>query len=67
MLAGKPALHSRRARVCPDEIRKPGELVFAVEHKRIELLVRQHVLAEGRAERRQPFIDFGKPRFRGSS
>ena len=49
------------------EIGKPGEIVLAVEHERVALLVRQHVLAEGRAERGEPFVDLAEPRFRAAS
>ena len=46
------------------EIGKPGEVVLAVEHERVALLVRQHVLAEGRAEGGEAFVDVAEPRFR---
>src|SRR5260370_17821633 len=34
-----------------------GEVFLALEHERVSLLVRQHVLAEGGAERGQPLAD----------
>jgi len=64
VLAGKPALLGRRTRRRAHEIRKTGEVIFAVEQQRIALLVRQYVLAEGGAERGEPRIDIHKPRLR---
>ena len=64
VLAGKPALLGRRPRCRAHEIRKTGEVVFAVEHQRIALLVRQHVLAERGAERGEALVDVGEPRLR---
>src|SRR5262249_56799183 len=64
VLAGKPALLGCRPRRRAHEIRKTGEVVFAVEHQRIALLVRQYVLAEGCAERGEALVDVGEPRLR---
>ena len=64
VLAGKATLLGRRLGGCAHEIGKPGEVVLAVEHERVALLVRQHVLAEGRAEGGEAFVDFAEPRFR---
>ena len=54
----------RRPRRRAHEIRKTGEVVFAVEHQRIALLVCQHVLAERSAERGEALVDIGEPRLR---
>ena len=62
MLAGEAALLGRRPRRRAHEIGQAREVVLALEHERIALLVRQHVLAEAGAERRQPLVDLGEPR-----
>ena len=64
VLAGEPALLGRCPRRRAHEIGQAREVVLALEHERIALLVRQHVLAEGGAERRQPLVDLGEPRLR---
>ena len=66
MLAGQAALRRRRARSRAHEIRQAGEILLALELERVALLVREHVLAERGAERREPFVDLGEPRFRGA-
>ena len=65
VLAGEAALLGRRLRRRAHEIGQPGEVVLAVEHERVALLIRQHVLAEGRAEGGEAFVDIAEPRFRG--
>ena len=44
---------------------EPCQIGFAVEHKELLFLVRQHVLAEFRVERREALIDGGEPRLVG--
>ena len=61
VLAGHAALGGGRARRRAHEIGQAGEVVLALEHQRVVLLVGQHVLAEGRAERGQPLGDLGEP------
>ena len=60
VLAREAALLGRRARRRAHEIGQTGELVLAVEHEGIALLVRQHVLAEAGAERGEPLVDVGE-------
>ena len=64
VLAGKPALLGHRPRRRAHEIRQTGEIVFTVEHQRITPLVRQHVLAEGGAQRGEALVDVGEPGLR---
>src|SRR5690606_9940666 len=39
------------------EIGKPREIGFALEHELVALLIGEHILGKGRAERREPRID----------
>ena len=64
MPAVEPAFRGGRTRRRAHEIRQADELVLAVEHERGRLLVRQHVLTEGRGERSEPLVDLGEPRLR---
>ena len=57
MLAGKPARGGRLRRGGDEALRQAGEIVGPVENKRERLLVGEHVLAEQRAEARQPLAD----------
>ncbi len=61
VLAGHVALLAHGEGRRPHEIGQTRKIVLAIEHQRIVLLVRQHILAEARAERRQPLVDGGEP------
>src|SRR5262245_15130555 len=61
MLAGKGALGRRRARRLAHKVRQSRQIVLALEHERITLLVGEHILAERGAERREPLVDLSKP------
>jgi hypothetical protein len=61
MLAFEPALRGRFRRGAHEKIRQPREIVLALQHEHVGLFIGQHILAEGRAECRQPLVDFGKP------
>ena len=61
-LPASPRSSAARPRRRAYEIGQAREVVLALEHQRIALLVRQHVLTEGGAERRQPLVDLGEPR-----
>ena len=43
------------------DVGRPGEIRLALQHQRIGALVGKHVLAELRAEHREPLGDLGKP------
>ncbi len=61
-LPAMPALGRGRARrLASTKSGRPAQIVLAVEHERVGLLVGEHVLAERRAERRQPLADLGEP------
>ena len=62
MLAGKAARGGRLRRGGDEALRQAGEIVGPVENERERLLVGEHVLAEQRAEARQPFADRRQPR-----
>ena len=64
MLARVAPFLGRPARRGAYKVGKPGEVLLAVEQQCIGLLIRQHVLAEDRAERGEAGIDVGEPRFR---
>ncbi len=42
---------------------RPARSASLVEHERVALLVGEHVLAEGRVERREPLVDLASMRF----
>ena len=60
VLAGHAALFGGGGRGLAQEIGQAGEIGLAVQLHRVGLLVGQHVLAERRAERRQPLDDRGE-------
>ena len=64
-LPARPRSSAAALRRRAHEIGQTGEVVLAVEHERVALLIRQHVLAEGRAESGEPLVDIGEPCFRG--
>ncbi len=51
MLALLAVLRSRLRRRGPQRRRQPGQVLLALQHQQVVLLVRQHVLAELGAER----------------
>ena len=65
MLALEAALLGVAARRRAREIRQPGEIVLAERHH-IGLLVGEHVLAERRAEAREPLGDLLQPLLGGA-
>jgi hypothetical protein len=60
VLAGKAALLGGGPGSRAHEIGQTGEVLISLQHQRVGLLVRQHVLTEGGAERGQPFVDLGE-------
>ena len=62
MLAGKPARGGRLRRGGDEALRQAGEIVGPVENQRERFFVGEHVLAEQRAEARQPLADRRQPR-----
>src|SRR5258708_36749841 len=63
----EPALLRGRTRGGADIIRETGEIVLALQHERVSLLVGQHVLAERGPETGEPLVDGGQPRLGGRS
>ena len=57
MLAGQAAFLGGRARGGAQEIGNPGQVLLALEFENVALLVRKHILAEGRAQRCKPLVD----------
>ncbi len=55
-----PALLRGHAGGSADTVRQAGQVRLAFEHQRIGLLVGEHILAEGGAQRRQPLVDGGE-------
>ena len=64
MLARKAPFRGGLRRGLPQEVRQAGEVRLAVEDEGVGLLVREHVLGELRAQRREPLRDRGEPRLR---
>ncbi len=60
IFAGVAALLGRRARGGAGEVGQAGEIAL-LQHERVSLLVRQHVLPELGAEARQPLVDRREP------
>src|SRR4051812_17751338 len=57
MLAGVPALLCRFPRRRAQEIRQASQVLLALQHERVGLLVGEHVLAECGAEPGEPLDD----------
>ena len=64
MLVRQASLRRRRPGRRAGAFAQAGEVILALEHQRVSLLVGQHVLAEGGAERGQPLADRRNPAFR---
>src|SRR4051794_25089165 len=65
MFPAKAALVRCSAGCISQEIRKAREVFFALQHQRVGLLIRQYILAECGAERREAFRNLCEPCLRG--